>query len=84
MKAAFVIWRYPPVVGGTQRQARYLAHLISERLGACDVVTSRVERHLPARDRDGNVSVRRLPTGLRGDFRHMVNAIMAFFYFLVH
>ncbi|MCZ6683548.1 MAG: glycosyltransferase family 4 protein, partial [Planctomycetota bacterium] len=67
-----------------QRQARYLAHLISERLGACDVVTSRVERHLPPRDRDGNVSVRRLPTGLRGDFRHTVNAIMAFFYFLVH
>ena len=84
MKPVFVIRHFLPYIAGAERQADLLAHLISMRLGSCEVITTRFRPDLPSRSESDGVQVRRLRTWGRGRVRLATNLGVSFFYYLMH
>ncbi len=84
MRIAHAIQHFPPHPGGAEQQARTLARELADRLGACDVVTSRHRQDLTRESREGSVRVVRLPTLPAGPGRAIANLVAAFGYFARH
>lgn len=62
LRVCMVIYHYwPGSEGGTERQCRRLASALSRRGVACTVLTARTDRGAPARARDGEVRIARMP-----------------------
>jgi glycosyltransferase involved in cell wall biosynthesis len=78
LAVAMVIEKYPPFVGGAERQAQMLAGFVSARVDRCDVFTAQ-----PPDPSPGAVdSPRRLGTTRREGPRHAVNFASALSHFL--
>src|SRR5215471_1858174 len=75
---AMVIEKYPPFVGGAERQAQMLAGFVSSRVDTCDVLTAQRSSQVPA----DAPPPRRLGTARRGKSRHAINFASALSYFL--
>jgi glycosyltransferase involved in cell wall biosynthesis len=56
----FAVPDFEPTVGGTTRQSRNQAEALAARGGAVTIVTQRLHRSWPRRERRGGVAVRRL------------------------
>ena len=68
-RLALVIEKYPPFIGGAERQAELLARLLSGRLGSCDVFTAQ----RGARSAPGAARLHGLGTARRIALRHPLN-----------
>lgn len=63
LRVCMMIYHYwPGPEGGTERQCRRLSAALSRRGVACTVLTTRPDRGVPSRERDGDVDIVRLPT----------------------
>ncbi|MDQ1466397.1 MAG: D-inositol-3-phosphate glycosyltransferase [Actinomycetota bacterium] len=56
----FAVPDFEPTIGGTTRQSRNQAEALAARGGAVTIVTQRLDRSWPRRERSGAVTVRRL------------------------
>ena len=74
-----MIRKYPPFIGGAERQASLLAELLHPHLARCDVFTSQ-----PGSRQPGPLSVRALGTHRGKRWNHLVGFAAGFLYFLVH
>jgi glycosyltransferase involved in cell wall biosynthesis len=74
LRVAFVIDKYPPFIGGAERQAQLLAQLVSQRLGHCDVFTAQPD----AESDPSGVSVHPLGDSRPHRRRHLVSFTKSF------
>lgn len=79
LAVAMVIEKYPPFIGGAERQARLLAGWLSPHLDRCHVVTAQ-----SGAESDAAAPVRRLGTSRGDGARHAINFAAAFRHFLTH
>lgn len=75
-----MIDKYPPFIGGAERQAQLLARLLSARLGRCDVFTAQPG----ARSDTTEVRLHGLGTSRPSRLRHPINFLASFGELLVH